>query len=108
MKNVQIIDGAINCAYSVYQMSDESFQAIFPDPGQDIEFIEDFIGRIGETQAGQILNPVWKQRVEKSNANGIHGTLFFELPDKKKFYPTKRESDLDRPQDEKRRDSAKY
>jgi hypothetical protein len=98
MKNVQIIDGAINCAYSVYQMSDESFRAIFPDEGQNVEFIDDLIARMGEAKAGQILDPVWKHRIEKRNAHGIHGTLFFELPDKKKFYPTKRESDLDQPQ----------
>ncbi|HEV2804208.1 MAG TPA: hypothetical protein VGW57_04665 [Chthoniobacterales bacterium] len=52
MKNVQIIDGAINCAYSVYEMSDESFRVIFPAEGQDVEFIDDLIARMGEAKAG--------------------------------------------------------
>jgi hypothetical protein len=33
--------------------------------------------------------------LEKRSVNGIHGTLFYELKDKKRFYPTKHETDLD-------------
>jgi hypothetical protein len=29
MKNIQIIDGADNCAYDIYQITDEDFKIIF-------------------------------------------------------------------------------
>lgn len=96
MKNVQVIDGATNCTYSVFAVSEETFKAIFPEDGQDIEFVEDLIRREGENRAGELLTPVWKNRLEKKDIVGIHGTLFYELEMKKAFYPTKREADLDR------------
>ncbi len=95
MKNIQVIDGANNCAYSIYQASDEAFSLIFPSVGQDIEFIEDFVERTGEKKASAILGALWKHRLAKQNVVGINGTLFFELGFKKKFYPNKQEADLD-------------
>lgn len=95
MKNIQVIDGATNCAFSVYQISEEGFHAIFPGERQNIEFIDDLIVRLGDRRAGKVLTPVWQNRVEKENIVGLHGTLFFEMESKKKFYPNKRESDLD-------------
>jgi len=95
MKNIQVIDGAQNCAYSIYAASNRAFKAIFPGDGQDIEFIEDFIKRVGQKKAGKILGPIWRRRLEKQDVNGINGTLFYELKTKKRFYPTKRETDLD-------------
>ena len=94
MKNVQVIDGAINCSYSIYEFTDEEFALIFREPEQDIEFIEDVIARIGDGRTGDILRPVWKRRRNKSEAIGIHGTLFYELANKKKYYPTKREKEM--------------
>ena len=58
MKNIQIIDGANNCAYSICKASDETFSLIFPFLGQDIEFVEDFVKRVGEKKAGEILEAV--------------------------------------------------
>ncbi len=40
MKNIQVIDGAINCAYDVYVATGEDFLLLFPGSGQDIQFIE--------------------------------------------------------------------
>ena len=94
MKNVQVIDGAVNCAYSIYQFTDEEFAAIFPAPGQNIEFIEDVIARTGDEASGNILGCVWQRELHKSEIVGIHGTLFYELEEKKEFYPNKKESDL--------------
>ena len=94
MKNVQVIDGAMNSAYSVYQLTDEEFAVIFPAEGQDIEFIEDVIARIGDHAAGQALGPAWERELRKPDVNGIHGTLFYELEYKKKFYPNKRDADI--------------
>ncbi|RYD32430.1 MAG: hypothetical protein EOP86_15705 [Verrucomicrobiaceae bacterium] len=94
MKNIQIIDGAMNCSYSIYQAQEEDFILIFPAPRQNVEFIDDFIGRVGYDKADQILTPLWSRRLEKEQAQGIHGTLFYEQSFKKQFYPNKSEGDL--------------
>ena len=43
MKNIQVIDGALNAVYDIFSATDEEFALIFPD-GQDVAFI-------GEVQA---------------------------------------------------------
>jgi hypothetical protein len=40
MKNIQVIDGAENCVYDIFQASDEEFSPIFCD-GRDIAFIDE-------------------------------------------------------------------
>lgn len=79
MKNVQVIDGAVNTLYSIYAFTDEEFSVLFPEPGQDIEFIEDALERFGKDALGKALGPVWRRMVKKPEVNGIHGTLFYEL-----------------------------
>lgn len=93
MPNIQVIDGADNCTYDVFAATDDEFGGIFPD-GQDIEFIEDLIVRVGEKTAEQVMSPIWKRPVDKKSVCGIHGTLFYELSWKKKFYPTKKENEM--------------
>lgn len=93
-KNIQIIDGALNCKYSIFAASPEDFKEIFPADGQDIEFINDFFERIGENRATEILNRLWLAPIDKKTVQGIHGTLFYELEYKKEFYPTKREREM--------------
>jgi hypothetical protein len=92
--NVQVVDGAQNCAYDIFSVPAENFRRIFPAEDQDIEFIEDFVAR-GEETAARICDEMWRSRVDKKAVDGIHGTLFYGLDVKKSFYPTKRESDLD-------------
>ncbi|MEC5080754.1 hypothetical protein [Xanthomonas oryzae] len=72
----------------------EDFHEIFPDAGQDVEFISDFVSRVGESRATNILNRIWEGLVDKKLVQGIHGTLFFELDKKKVYYPTKKESEM--------------
>jgi hypothetical protein len=45
MRNVQIIDGADNATFSLFQATVEEFLAIFPD-GRDMELVEDLIARL--------------------------------------------------------------
>ncbi len=47
MKNIQVIDGADNSTYSIFAATEDEFEIIFP-VGTDIEFIEDFVDRVGE------------------------------------------------------------
>jgi hypothetical protein len=95
MKNIQVIDGADNCTYSIYSVTDEEFLALFPHPGQDIEFIEDAIERVGDEKLGFMMRPVWGRAVAKSDVRGIQGTLFYGLHWKKKYYPTKKEAEME-------------
>jgi len=96
MKNIQVIDGANNCSYDIFAVTDEEFKILFPDPGQDIEFIEDAIARVGEDKLGAIMRSVWPRRIKKPDVNGIHGTIFYQLFWKKRFYPNKRDDDIKR------------
>lgn len=95
MKNVQIIDGASNATFSIFQAADDEFASIFLDEC-DLEFIEDFIARVGAVRAGEILSPIWDRPILKRNAHGIHGTLFYGWEKRRQYYPeTKREVDTD-------------
>lgn len=93
-KNIQVIDGAQNCKYSIFSAKEKDFFEIFPEEGQDIEFIEDFFNRVGKNHATIILKRLWAMPINKKAVQGIHGTLFYELEYKKEFYPTKRESEM--------------
>lgn len=97
MKHVQVIDGAENCTYSIFSFTDDEFSKIFPGTGQDIEFIEDVVSRLGDSAVAELLRPVWKRPVEKKAVFGIHGTLFYQLYFKKQYYPNKREEEMRNP-----------
>lgn len=94
MKNVLIIDGAENCEYAIYSMTQEEFAVVFPENNQNVEFIEDLVDRVGDDGVANLLTPVWGRGVRKSEVNGIHGTLFYQLYWKKKFYPTKNDMEM--------------
>ena len=96
MKNIQIIDGADNATYSVFQATDEEFALIFPGAGQDLEISEDFHRRVGTKTAAEVLTPIWGRPIHKRDAQGIHGTLFYGYAAKRKHLPkTKCEVDRD-------------
>lgn len=92
MKNIMVLDGAMNCAYDIYAATDAEFALLFPMAGQDICFIE-------ELEASQedigFLKDIWSRPVRKKDVRGIHGTLFIGMPEKMEFYPNRRDSDLD-------------
>lgn len=95
MKNIQIIDGAVNATFSIFQATDEEFAEIFPGD-RDMEFSEDFHQRVGEQRARAILEPIWQRPILKRNANGIHGTLYYDWAKRRERLPSsKREVDWD-------------
>jgi hypothetical protein len=95
MKNIQIIDGALNTTFSIFQASEEEFAAIFPD-GRDIDTIEDVIERLGAEEVDRVIGPIWARPILKSEAMGIHGTLIYEGEERRRFLPaTRREVDWD-------------
>ena len=94
MKNIQVIDGAMNCSYDIFSVTEEEFNMLFPEVGQDIEFIEDVIERVGDERLATVMRNVWARPVKKPDVIGIHGTLFYQLSWKKEFYPTKKSSEI--------------
>jgi len=95
MKNILVIDEAPNCAYDIYKVDNNIFAVLFPVDGQNVEFIEDVIERLGPKDQDILMN-LWDGPVVKKNVNGIHGILFYGLiNEKKRFYPNKKDSDLD-------------
>lgn len=89
-----VVDGADNCAYPVYEIADEDFSLIFPGEGQDVEFNSDLEARLGTEGVIQLHQRIWEKPVEKKDIQGLHGTIFYGLDDKKKYYPSKRESEM--------------
>jgi hypothetical protein len=95
MKNIQIIDGASNATFSVFQATDAEFAVIFPD-GRDIEVADDLVKRVGEIEAGRVLAPLWDRPILKREAMGIHGTLYFNADERREYLPpSRREVDWD-------------
>ena len=95
MKNIQIIDSAVNATFSVFQATAEEFGAIFPDR-RDMELVEDLIDRLGEEAAGALLAPIWDRPILKRDALGIHDTLFYDNEDRRSHIPpSKREVNWD-------------
>lgn len=93
MRNVQIIDGASNATYSVFQATDDEFAAIFLG-GRDMEKIEDLIDRLGDDEAARVLAPLWSRPILKRDVSGLHGTLFYD--NERRLLPaSKREVDWD-------------
>ena len=95
MKNIQVIDEAINCTYDIFGITDADHQLIFEND-TDVEFEDDLFDRIDGTVLKDIFKRMWSNRMTKSSINGIHGTIFFGewCEEKKPFYPTKKESEM--------------
>ena len=96
MKNIQVIDGAKNSVYDIFAATDEEFALVFPE-GTDIAFIDEVIANGGGEQLDAAFNNIWQRRVIKSEALGIHGIIFYELEEKKVYYPTRRDEEAVNP-----------
>jgi hypothetical protein len=98
MKNIQVIDGAVNCVYDIFCASDADFREIFP-PREDVAFIDDVVRRhrTRKKQLQAALARIWKRRIPKRKARGIHGILFYQLPEKKAYYAARRDEEAKNP-----------
>ena len=94
MKNIQLIDGARNCTYSLFAATNDEFRLLFPGD-TDVAFPDEITKRLGCRRARAVLGAVWKRPVDKKRAIGIHGTLFYGLDFKRKLYPTRQERGMD-------------
>ena len=95
MQNIQVIDGALNCTFSIFQATDEEFALLIPEPRQDIQYAEDLGTLPRQREIGAALALIWQRPVRKQDAHGIHGTLFYEFERYKKIYREKREEAVD-------------
>lgn len=96
MKTIQIIDGADNSAFNLFRATDEEFAYLFPKPGQDLEIVEEALARHHPDFFNQMLVDLWSRPIHKSNAEGIHGTLFYNYAEKAHHLPaSRREIDRD-------------
>ncbi len=93
MKNVQVIDGALNSTFEIYQVSDEVFRIMFPDDS-DIAFLDEVEERFKQIgYDDRIWDTVYKDRVDKKQVAGIHGTLHLTGSyGSKSSFPNRKES----------------
>jgi hypothetical protein len=102
LKNIQVIDGAVNSVYDVFSATDDEFSLIFPE-GEDIAFIVEVMSRGASQELDRAFKKIWKRRIAKRDAMGIHGILFYELEHKKAYYPTRRDEEAINPSGSKLR-----
>lgn len=102
MKNIQIIDGAVNAVFDIFQATEQEFNLIFPSH-QDIAFIDEVYERESPEILDIAFKSIWTRRIKKANAQGIHGTLFYELDEKKKYYPSRNDEEAINPNGSKLR-----
>lgn len=96
MKNIQVIDGAKNCVYDIFAATEEEFLLIFPNE-TDIAFIDEVYAREDKKKLDAAFNSVWLRPIQKSDVRGIHGILFYQLEEKKIYYPNRRDQDAINP-----------
>lgn len=96
MKNIQVIDGADNCVYDIFQATDQEFALVFP-VGEDVAFIDEVYARGQKDALDRAFSSIWSRRIPKATAHGIHGLLFYELAHKKRYYPSRRDEEASNP-----------
>jgi hypothetical protein len=96
MKNIQIVDGAENCVYDIFSATDEEFALVFAT-GTDIAFIDEVYSNGDALLLDAAFKKIWQRRIKKSQAQGIHGIIFYELEGKKVYYPTRRDEEAINP-----------
>jgi hypothetical protein len=93
-RNVQVIDGAINSTFDVFRVSIEQFEKLFTNHN-NVAFISDFPSLIDDSS-------FWKEfydnKVEKTNVNGIQGTLHLTGSEVvQSEFPNRKETDAKAP-----------
>jgi hypothetical protein len=95
MKNIQVIDGALNCTFSIFEAIEEEFARLFPEEGQEIQFSDELANWSEQDEVSAALKRIWERPIRKRDVQGIHGTLFYNLDHYKRLYREKREDGVD-------------
>jgi hypothetical protein len=77
VKNVQVIDGAVNSVFEIYEVDDETFSVLFP-VGNDIVFASDIDSDFTKEATIRFWQKFYSCKKDKKALNGIHGTLHLE------------------------------
>ena len=96
MKNIQVIDGAVNCVYDIFQATDKEFSIIFRG-SEDVAFIDEVYARGNKALLDEAFNAIWRRRIPKAQVMGIHGLLFYALEGKKVYYPSRKDEEASNP-----------
>lgn len=72
MKNIEIVDGALNSRFEIYAVTDEIFARLFP-VGTDEIYLEDLDEHVQEDAT--FWNQVYAQALDRQSVQGIHGIL---------------------------------
>ena len=87
---------APDIAFGIFPATDEEFALVFPE-GTDIAFINEIYANGDMQLLDAAFNSIWQRRVKKDDARGIHGIIFYELDEKKAYYPTRRDEEAINP-----------
>ena len=94
VKNVQIIDGAVNSVFEIYEIDDFSFEEIFTND-RDVVFMSDITKYLDcNEESVSFWQKLYSNRKDKKSINGIHGTLHLEGSNCQKIYFLKGKEDL--------------
>ena len=72
MKNIEIVDGALNSRFEIYTVDDEVFQKLFPEEKDEI-YLEDLSEELQNDAA--LWDQVYAREVDRRSVQGIHGIL---------------------------------
>lgn len=90
MKIIQVIDGADNATFSLFQATEEEFALLFPGEGQDMALSEDIETYAHADQAFAALRNIWERPILKRDTHGLHGTIFYENERRRPYIPASR------------------
>lgn len=72
MKNVVIIDGALNSRFEIYGIEENIFNQLFPSDIDEI-YLEDLDDELQDDAT--FWNRVYENEIGRQNVQGIHGIL---------------------------------
>ena len=71
MKNVEVVDGALNSRFEIYAVDDKAFALLFTD--SDEVYLEDLSEELQEDVA--FWDRFYAHEVDRHSVQGIHGIL---------------------------------
>ena len=72
MKNIEVVDGALNSRFEIYAVEDHIFDQLFPEERDEI-YLEDVSEDIQNNV--EFWNQVYAREVDRHSVRGIHGIL---------------------------------
>lgn len=95
MKIIQVVDGADNATFSLFEATEDEFSLIFPGDQQDMALIEDVASSPNAKAAFDALGRIWNRPILKRDAYALNGVLFYDNDRRRADVPaSRREIDL--------------